>query len=215
MIRFDSVQAIIFDHDGTLVDSEPVHLKCWQSVLAPFQKTLSALEYSESLSGIPSIDSATWLMRKFNLDTTANALLTEKQSRLNQYLALQACPLMEDVKEVLQYLKQRNIPLGVASGAGSREVQRSLSYHDLEQYFICSTTKDDVQNNKPSPDVYLLAAEKMGFSPRACLAIEDSDSGQRSALAAGMQCLRLDTISQLEPDPRCQKISNLAHLLQF
>lgn len=213
MSIFSQIEAVIFDHDGTLVDSEPVHLACWQRVLAPFGKNLSASQYSQNLSGIPSISSATWLVKQFNLDTSADALLAAKQAQLDRYLKEQACPLMSNAEALLTLLSQRAMPMAVASGAGKAEVERSLQYHQLAHYFRATVTKDDVQHNKPAPDVYLLAAATLGVAPERCLAIEDSDSGQKSALAAGMACLRLDTPTRLATTPRCRIIPSLSFLL--
>lgn len=213
MSPFAQVQAVIFDHDGTLVDSEPVHLACWQQVLAPYDKSLSAHQYTHNLSGIPSISSANWLVNEFELDVRPEQLLLAKQARFHRYLQTQACPLIADAKALLAQLLQRGMPMAVASGASKAEVERSLQYHQLGPYFRATLTKEDVPQNKPAPDVYLLAATKLGVPPHNCLAIEDSDSGQSSALAAGMQCLRIDTPSRLAADARCRIIPSLTSLL--
>lgn len=214
MSIFNEVQAVIFDHDGTLVDSEPVHLRCWQATLTPFGQTLTAQEYTEHLSGIASIESARWLVDKFSLETTAETLLREKQERLHRYLKEQACPLIVDAQPLLEQLHQQGIPMAVASGAGRAEVERSLHFHQLQAYFKATATKDDVPNNKPAPDVYLLAAKQLNVAPDQCLAIEDSDSGQRSAISAGMRCLRINTPSKLPMDHRCRIIPDLSSLLE-
>lgn len=213
MSIFNKVRAVIFDHDGTLVNSEPVHLRCWQETLASFGKVLSAAQYTQSLSGIASIESARWLVSKFALMTSAESLLANKQARLHSYLRERACPLIEDAAELLAQLRARGLPMGIASGASRAEVERSLQYHRLHSFFNVTTTKDDVLNNKPAPDVYLLAAKQLNVLPQDCLAIEDSDSGQRAATAAGMTCLRIDTPTKLPADHRCTVIANLGALL--
>lgn len=215
MSIFSQFRAVIFDHDGTLVDSEPVHLACWQHTLAPFAQGLSAQQYANNLSGMPSSRSAKWLVDTFELSTSAETLLLAKQTHLSRYLAEQACPLMPDIRALLDLLAHSGVPLAVASGASRAEVERSLSYHDIEHYFHACVTKDEVTNNKPAPDVYLLAAQSLGIAAADCVAIEDSDSGQRAALAAGMQCLRLDTPTRLPATPRCRTIPNLGSLMSL
>lgn len=184
------IQAVIFDHDGTLVDSEPVHLACWRTVLAPHEVTLSTEDYRQNLSGIPSIESATWLAGKFNLDIAADALLREKQIHLRNFLTKDRFPLMPDIKALLQYLREQNIALAVASGASREEVHASLRHHELTHYFDAVASKDDVRRNKPAPDVYQLAAVRVGVDANHCIAVEDSDTGEQAARAAGMHCLR-------------------------
>jgi HAD superfamily hydrolase (TIGR01509 family) len=210
---FNEVAAVIFDHDGTLVDSEPVHLACWQRTLEPYGRSLAAQQYAKYLSGLPSINSASWLIEQFQLDIDPAALLTIKQAHLNRYLAVQACPIMAYVPNLIEYLWQRRIPMAIASGASLDEVTRSLKFHSLEHYFKATVTKEDVTANKPAPDVYLLAAQRLEVQASECIAIEDSDSGQMSALSAGMTCIRLDTPSQLPPHPRCHSIAFITALL--
>lgn len=213
MSIFRQFRAVIFDHDGTLVDSEPVHLACWQQALEPFSQKLSAQQYANNLSGLPSSQSAKWLVDTFELDTSADTLLVAKQRHLHEYLAQRACPLMPDVKALLDLLSRSGTLLAVASGASRKEVERSLSYHDIDHYFQACVTQDEVVNNKPAPDIYLLAAETLGVAGAECVAIEDSDSGQRAALAAGMPCVRLDTPSQLPVTPQCRIIANIGTLI--
>lgn len=195
------IKAIIFDHDGTLVDSEPVHLKCWQEVLEAFQQHLSLEDYRTHLTGMPSKYSATWLANKFNLDVDPDALLQAKQKILKALLTESAFPLMPDVTALLNYLQTQAIPLAIATGASRYEIDRSLKFHDLSHYFQSVVSKEEVLHNKPAPDVYLKAAEELGIEPQYCLAIEDSDNGERSALAAGMPCIRFYARPQEKPFP--------------
>lgn len=184
------IHAVIFDHDGTLVDSEPVHLACWRKALTPFNADLSKEDYHQNLSGMPSIYSATWLAGKFNLDIPADALLREKQKHLRDFLTKDRLPLMPGVKALLDTLTKRSIPLAVATGASTEEVAASLRHHQLTPYFKVVVSKDDVRHNKPAPDIYQLAASRLGVAEQHCIAIEDSDNGEQAARAAGIRCLR-------------------------
>ena len=196
------IHAVIFDHDGTLVDSEPVHLACWRKVLAPHNATLSKEDYNQNLSGMPSIYSAAWLAGKFNLDIPADALLREKQKHLRDFLTTSCFPLMPEVKSLLAYLAERNIPLAVATGASREEVTASLKHHELSAFFRAVVSKEDVRHNKPAPDVYQLAAGRLGVKEEDCVAIEDSDNGERAARAAGIHCLRYHPFAATPDDYR-------------
>lgn len=192
------IRAVIFDHDGTLVDSEPEHLAAWQALLAPYHAQLSPEEYSKHLSGRPSLASAQWLTERFTLPVDPKALFQQKHQAMCTWLEQNAFPLMPGALPLLEALHKAGIPLALASGASFSEVQSSLHRHHLHSYFPVVVTRDQVTNNKPAPDVYLLAARQLNVSPEECLAIEDSDSGQRAAQAAGMACLRLDTVTELD-----------------
>lgn len=204
------IKAIIFDHDGTLVDSEPVHLSLWQDALRPFDCSIDAEDYSRNLSGHPTIKSAHWLVERFSLPITPETLFETKQQGLYNWLSQKAFPLMPDALNVVRGLHEKRVPLAVASGAGRVEVTRSLTFHGLMDYFPFVTTRDDAARNKPAPDIYLRAAELLEVAPEHCLAIEDSDSGQQSATAAGMHCLRLPTYSTLPPQAQVDIIPSLS-----
>jgi HAD superfamily hydrolase (TIGR01509 family) len=196
------IHAVIFDHDGTLVDSEPVHLMCWREVLKPHSAELSTEDYSLNLSGMPSSYSAAWLADKFNLDIPPDALLSEKQKLLRDFLTREPFPLMPEVESLLRYLNRLGVPLAVATGASRDEVASSLEKHRLESYFSAVVSKDDVLRNKPAPDVYHLAAQKLGIGSELCIAIEDSDNGEKAARAAGMRCLRFQHRGPTPSDER-------------
>lgn len=202
-----AVQAIIFDHDGTLVDSEPVHLQCWQQVVAPYSVELDLSTYRRHLSGTPSAHSAKWFIETYKLNARAEHLLELKIEQLNRYLEQRAFPLREGAYDAVVQLSQR-YPLAIASGAKNHEVMRSVSAHQMTHLFQYVCTQDDVEQNKPAPDVYLLAAQRLGIKPEACLAIEDSDPGQQAALAAGIPCLRIDA-GDLPSPPGVTRITHL------
>lgn len=206
------IRAVIFDHDGTLVDSEPLHLAAWQELLAPYQAQLSAEEYQRHLSGRPSLASAQWLTERFDLPVDPEALFQQKHRAVCTWLEQQAYPLMPGAVPLLRALQSAGTPLALASGASLPEVQSSLNHHNLHPYFPVVVTRDQVNNNKPAPDVYLLAARQLGIPPEDCLAIEDSDSGQRAAQAAGMACLRLHTYTELDDHSQSHTLPDLMHI---
>jgi HAD superfamily hydrolase (TIGR01509 family) len=205
-----TIKAVIFDHDGTLVNSEPVHWHCWTEVMRPFGMKLSQEEYKRNLSGMPSNVSAAWLADKFNLDVNPGALLTSKQKLLRAFLTNHAYPLMPGVAQLLDYLAQKRILMAVASGADRNEVHRTLEFHGFAHHFTAVATQNDVVHNKPAPDVYLHAARQLNLLPNECVAIEDSDNGERAARAANIFCLRLHSENLPAPDRAVARFSDFA-----
>lgn len=186
------VNAVVFDHDGTLVDSESVHCACWNQVLSRYSATLSYKDYCQNYNGLPTLETATRIQQQFNLPcNNPQVLYALKVDALAEHLAQQPFPLLPGVADTLSKLAARNTPLAIASGANPEEVMHSVKSHKLESLFSAITTKKDVINSKPAPDVYLLAAKKLGVAPKHCIAVEDSDTGEASALGAGMLCIRL------------------------
>ena len=205
-----TIKAIIFDHDGTLVDSEGVHCACWNQVLQPYQQTLSYDDYCTHYNGLPTQETAQRIQQQFSLPISVNELYALKITALNHHLSQKPFPLLPGVLETLNYLQQKEIPLAIASGANRKEVVSSIEAHHLKPYFITVSTKNDVAHSKPAPDVYLHAATQLGIEPQHCLAIEDSDTGEQSAIAAGMPCLRLCPTpnSKTQPYPQFKTLTD-------
>ena len=206
------ILAIIFDHDGTLVDSEPVHHAMWRNTLANYGVELSRRTYQTDLSGRPTIDSARRLVQKHQLSIEPEVLCQQKLDAIAAHLSHTPFPLIDGVLPMLTWLGQKPIPLAVASGASAHEVNHSLNAHGITGFFKAVATRNDVRHNKPAPDVYLHAAAQLGVAPEHCLAIEDSDSGQSAAVAANMRCLRLPSHTTLAPSPLCYAIDHIGEV---
>ncbi len=184
-------RGVIFDHDGTLVESEVVHCQCWDNVLSEYGASLNYQQYLKHYNGLPTLETAERIQRHFQIAAAAESLYQKKIQHLRDHLNKSAFPLMPGVIDTFIKLQQKGVPMAIASGARRSEVAHSVRSHKLLRYLKAVTTKDEVTHSKPAPDVYLLAAEKMGLKPEECIAVEDSDTGEASALNAGMMCIRL------------------------
>ena len=181
------ISGVIFDHDGTLVDTEKQHYRIWRDLLQELGHHFPEEDYIRNHNGIPTIESAARLVRRFELAMTVEQFCHIKQKRVLD--AQEIPPLMSGAWEILHYLHGLGVPLAVATGARFPEVDRNLRHHGLDRFFSAVCTASHVERNKPLPDVYLLAAEKLGLAPSECLAVEDTATGMRSAVAAGMPCI--------------------------
>jgi len=184
------IAAIIFDHDGTLVDSEGVHFTIWQQLLSDnFGIKFNKQEYLNHHCGTPTLRNAELIVQQHGLNLNPQDLCDLKQQALQVVLNRNPFPLMPFALEALDLGKQAGVKMGVATGANHSEVTSSISSHKLEDFFQTIVSKDDVDNSKPAPDTYLKAALELGVEPRECMAIEDSLTGIRAAQAAGMTCI--------------------------
>ncbi len=183
------IKAIFFDHDGTLVDSEPIHYQLWRDVLAARGVALSEALYRDCYAGIPTIDNAVDLVARFAIDATPASLAEAKNVATRRYLEQRAFPLMPGVRAALTQFQRAGLRQAVVTGAGLDGVQSTLRQHALGDYFATVVSGDDVANSKPAPDCYLLAVRRLGLSPSECVAIEDTEHGVNSAAAAGVRCL--------------------------
>lgn len=186
-----TLKAILFDHDGTLVDSEAVHCELWRAVLEPYDVSFSDDEYMRLYSGVSGLKNAQDMVDLYALPLTPEALLAEKEQASSVHLATQGFPLMPGVWEVLRFFQQAGLQLAVVTGAGRATVLRSLELHDLLPEFATVVSCDDVINSKPAPDSYQLAMQQLGLTPQECLAIEDTEHGLAAAVAADLPCVAI------------------------
>ncbi len=178
--------AVCFDHDGTLVDSEPIHYRLWRDVLADHRIELTEAEYKARYAGVPTLANAHDFVARHRLPVTADALSDRKQAAMAAYVARAAFPILPDVREVVARLHAIGLRLAVVTGALRVSADTTLREHDLARWFDVVVCAEDVPRNKPAPDCYRLAARRLGFDPAQCVAIEDTEAGVTAAAAAGM-----------------------------
>ncbi|GAA5054447.1 HAD superfamily hydrolase (TIGR01509 family) [Thermocatellispora tengchongensis] len=177
--------ALIFDCDGTLVDSAPANERAWRHALAAQGVELDSAWY-HARTGL----SADELLAA--LEAEIGRELDRQQAHaaaLDAYdWLVDTVPPREQVVAVARADHGR-VPLGVASGGSRERVLASLRAARIHTLFDVVVTKDDVPRGKPAPDVYLLAAERLRVRPGECVAYEDTDEGLAAALAAGMRVI--------------------------
>lgn len=182
------LKAILFDHDGTLVDSEITHYKIWQEILSGYDIDLSEQDYKDYHSGIPTIKNAAIIIEKHDLSIPAQELIDKKEALTHEFLNKTPFPLMQGAKETIQDFHNAGLRLGIVTGAGRFGVDSTLKGHQLEEYFEVITTGEDVMKSKPDPAVYQLALDKLGLKAAECIALEDTENGIRAAISAGLVC---------------------------
>ena len=187
------LRAILFDHDGTLVDSEPVHFRLWTRVLEAYGFHLTEGQYKTHYAGVPTRANAIDLVQRFGIKEEPSRLAEAKNAATRDYLALEAFPLMKGALAAVEAFHGAGLKLAVVTGASSNGVYTTLKANDLETYFSSVVSGDDVSLSKPAPDCYLLAIERLGLSAAECIAIEDTEHGLEAAYSAGIRCLALPT----------------------
>ena len=183
------IDAVIFDCDGTLVDSEPLSRAAWDMVLEPHGYVTSDDTYpdlvgrsyahvhaffSERIDGLPAPDPL-WA-------AYSDALFTLIDVRLEPFV---------DALDTLGELRARGVLVGVASSSMRERLDRTLRRVGLEEAFAVTVAGDEIAHGKPAPDMFLAAAAKLGVEPGACAVIEDSAPGVAAGLAAGMRTVAI------------------------
>src|SRR5688500_14131414 len=129
------IRAVLFDHDGTLVDSEPTHFRMWQEVLAAYGVPLSEKQYKDYYAGVPTAANAVDMVSRFSINEVPATLADAKNSATRTFLSRTAFPLMPWVKEVLPLFHSGGLRLAIVTGAGSNGVQATLRAHSLHDFF--------------------------------------------------------------------------------
>lgn len=182
-------QAVIFDMDGVIVDSEPWHEHA-------FREIFHELGYGEThgidfRAYIGRSDRALWLdfIEKHSPSHPIEELLAAKQNRLISILRREQ-PIFEGLPELLTRLAP-HYPFAVASGSNHPVIDEVLAMKQLRRFFPVVASTQDVGKSKPAPDVFLLAARLLGVAPTGCCVVEDSAAGITAARAAGMEVIAI------------------------
>ena len=189
-----SIQGAIFDCDGLLADTETPDYEAWRQVYADHGLPLTIAVWAGFIGTAKGDDRIDW-----------HAALAEKVGPSYDRAAIQSCKRsfyraaieqlqpMSGVVALLDALAEQNIPCAVASNSDRTWVEEVLHIIGLRSRFAAIATAEEVVNPKPAPDVYLLAAERLGISPENCAAFEDSPRGLAAAHAAGMLTVAVPT----------------------
>ena len=181
----------IFDLDGTLVDTMPLHYAAWEAAL---QKAGLAGRLDENLfydfGGMPSRKVATLLGRRHGLEVDPEKVYRDKEAIFMG--SLRKLALIEPVVTFARRVAATH-PVAVASGGTRDVVTNTLRITGLAPLFPVVVTMDDVEHGKPAPDMFLLAARLMGVKPASCLVFEDGKPGIQAAEAAGMKWVLVDS----------------------
>lgn len=182
-----SAQAFIFDLDGLMADSGPLAEWAWNQVLTRYGHQMDEQTFRDIL-GMRVADSSRFLCERFSLPISPEEAMAERDE-----LFLEAVPTRLRARPglypLLDELAARKLPLGVATSGHRQYVTLALKTLELKTRFQAIARGDEVEQGKPAPDIFLLAAERLGVSPDCCLALEDAPLGVESAVTAGMVCL--------------------------
>ncbi len=180
------IEAVIFDLDGVLVDSEPLQFAAYSTVLAGYGKTLTREDFIEHWIGQGRLGEH---LERYEIEAPVEEVRRAK-NEIYQRLIREKMKLRPGIEGLIRRLS-REMPVALASSAHPVSVNAVLDRFELRSYFSVILTSADVANNKPDPEIYLLTAERLGVSPERCLVFEDSRAGVLSAKGAGMRVIAL------------------------
>ncbi len=201
------IEAVIFDMDGILFDSERIITTCWYQEAEerniPREKMQIAVE---GCIGLNLNDTKIFFHKMFGEKFDYSAFREKTAGKFYEEISKNGLPVMKGACEILSYLQTTSLKIGLASSSRTENIFKHIRAHDMEKYFEVIIGGDTIEHSKPEPDIYLKACKAIGVAPDRCLAIEDSPNGIRSAYAAGM--LPIMVPDQVQPT---EEIKNLLY----
>ena len=180
-------RAYIFDCDGTIVDSMPLHYIAWQEALGEWNCTFEE-ELFYAWGGMPTAEVVSTLNQRQGLNMPVEPVIRRKED-----IYIEMLPQLKAVPEVLEHIELGfgRVPFAVVSGSTRESVTASLTALNLLDRFETMVCAGDYKKGKPDPEGFLMAAEKLGVKPKDCVVFEDTDVGIQAAKAAGMASVKV------------------------
>lgn len=181
-------KALLFDLDGTLVDSEHFHFNTWNELLAESDIQLEYDDFLKNYAGIPLPGNAKRLKELYAILSPLELLISRKEDLTVERLKTSKIELMPYVQDTLDYFMDRQIGMALVTASKRPDVDEMFNKNGLAPYFKFLVTRSDVLNSKPDPESYNLAVKTFGFEKSECLVFEDTLNGLKAAKAAGLTC---------------------------
>lgn len=183
------LKAVLFDMDGVVVNTEPLHNKAYYKMFADVNITVSK-ELYESFTGQSTISICRYLVDHFNLEEQPEQLVKLKRKHFKYLFENDtSLTLIDGVIERIRDYHSNGLTLVLASSASMPNINRVFQRFDLDQYFIAKLSGADLKASKPHPEIFIKAAEASGYSKNECVVIEDSTNGIIAAKKADIFCI--------------------------
>ncbi|ULC60747.1 HAD family phosphatase [Flaviramulus sp. BrNp1-15] len=194
------LKAVIFDMDGVIIDSEPMHNKAYHDMFDEVGINVSS-ELYESFTGQSTINICKRLCDYFDLKEAPETLVALKRKHYKHFFESNSdLTLIDGVFDLIKDYHSNGLTLVLASSAAMTSINQIFDRFDLNKYFIAKFSGGDLKKSKPHPEIFIKAASATGFSNKECLVIEDSTNGVIAAKAADLYCVGFDSFHSKNQD---------------
>ncbi|NPV77138.1 MAG: HAD family hydrolase [Anaerolineae bacterium] len=185
-----AIKGLIFDFDGTILDTEYPEFLVWQEIFKSYNTDLHLKEWAKTLgTTYKEFDPIHHLEQRTGRSIDAEEIFNHRNDKVLQIILQQ--PLLPGVMSYLTEAQNKGLSLGIASSSGRQWVQGHLERLGLTSFFDAIVTANDVRYVKPEPDLFLLVLNKMGLRPNEAIVLEDSPNGIKAAHQAGLRCVAI------------------------
>ena len=215
------IKAVIFDMDGTLFDTERIYARAWRQ--AGVEWRMSEDQINQMIAfcmGRNPHDTKEYFEQNFSGIVTYEQIVESRTRYYNAEIARVGLLFRYGALELLEYLKQNNILIALATATRKERTMQNLKQSGIEPYFDAIVTGDMVEHGKPHPETFLTAAAMLGVAPEQCMGVEDSFNGVRSIHAAGMFTVMVPDTVQPTPeierllDVRCENLLEICDVVE-
>ena len=194
------LKAVIFDMDGVIINSEPLHHAAYHKMFSDVGAHVSS-ELYESFTGQSTLNVCKQVKDHFNLDETPEALVAIKRKHYEYIFENDKdFDLIDGVLDLIQNYHTNGLTLVLASSASMPSIERIFKRFDLNKYFKAKLSGADLKASKPHPEIFIKAAEASGFNASECMVIEDSTNGISAANGANIFCVGYDSVHSKNQD---------------
>ncbi len=183
------IKGAIFDLDGVVVDTVPIHFKAWKQMFAEYGKKFTFQDYKERVDGIPRIDGGRAILTDLSTRKLIKAT-DKKQKYFLEYLKKEKIPVFKTTIKLIKGLRSKGIKIAVISS--SKNSPYILKRIGVMKLLDAEVNGSDITKGKPHPQIFLMAAEEIGLKPKNCVVFEDAILGVRAAKRAKMLCIGID-----------------------
>ena len=195
------IKAVIFDMDGTLIDTEKYYQEFWPKALAEFGYTMTR-EQALSIRSLGRPFAPERFRQWYGDDFDYIKVREKRKEMMNKRLAETGIDLKPGVHEILEYLNKNNIAAAVATASDMARTEKYLEQTGIKHYFTKLISATMVEKGKPAPDIYKFACEQLGLDPSECMAVEDAPNGIVSAYKAGCKVVMVPDMTGPDDDIR-------------
>ncbi len=193
MVKID---AIVYDVDGTLINSEPLHVEAWKKTLIEYGRTISELssEFLNTMAGKKPIVIAQGMVTELNINTSAEQFLNEKAA-LFFSMAQKSLEAMPGAIESVDRLSEAGFRLAIGTSLDREFLDVVLNKFNIAEKFEVIVTGNEITKGKPDPETYFKVFEKLNLKPASCVVLEDARTGVEAAKASGALCIGVENVN--------------------
>ncbi len=215
-----TTQAVIFDLDGVIVDSEPLQQRAFNQLLAQhgIDYHIGDEEYGKFFVGVSVVENAKWLMTRLGLKCSVDQIRVEQDAIYSRFIAdPKNLVAREGFYTLLDHLKSRDLMRGLATGSPRHHVEMVLRGLKIDSCFRAVVTGSEISNPKPDPEIYLRTVHTLQVEPQHAIALEDSAAGIAAAKAAGLHAIAVPNryTAQQDLSHADAWVENLSQVIEF